>query len=107
MTGTQVSAEASELIARLMRLEERMNDVFMAVEKLAIRDAEFDASLRSISEQFSLALAAQAEDFRQSLMALTVNPGVHDVRKPSWTPVITFLRKRLTFVRSIFLRRPC
>jgi hypothetical protein len=106
MTSTQVTAATSELLARLGRLEERINDIFLAVEKLAVRDAEFDASLRSISEHFSLALAAQAEDFRKSLMELTANPAAQGVHKSSRMAVISRLQSLMACGRSMLFGRP-
>ena len=106
MASASVSAATNDLVARLARLEERMNDVFVAVEKLAIRDAEFDASLRSISEHFSLALAAQAEEFRKSLVALTANPAVDEARNSSLVPTIRRLRDLFALGWSVLLRQP-
>ena len=64
-------AVADELVERLARLEEQMRHVVTAVEKLSNRDAELEASLRSLSERFTEALDAQAETFRQSLRDVT------------------------------------
>lgn len=68
---TPLLAMADEVVERLARLEEQMRHVVNAVEKLAGRDAELDASLRSMSEKFNEALAAQAETFRISLRDIT------------------------------------
>lgn len=68
---TPLLAMADEVVERLARLEEQMRHVVNAVEKLAGRDAELDASLRAMSEKFNEALAAQAETFRVSLRDIT------------------------------------
>ena len=67
----QLVAVADELVERLARLEEQMRHVVTAVEKLSNRDAELEASLRSLSERFTEALDAQAETFRRSLGDVT------------------------------------
>ena len=64
-------AMADEVVERLARLEEQMRHVVNAVERLADRDTELDASLRAMSEKFNEALAAQAETFRASLRDIT------------------------------------
>jgi TolA-binding protein len=64
-------AVADELVERLARLEEQMRQVLAAVERLSSRDAELDASLRSMAERFSAALDVQAETFRASLKDVT------------------------------------
>ncbi|MGC8474786.1 MAG: hypothetical protein ACP5NP_00390 [Acetobacteraceae bacterium] len=64
-------AVADELVERLARLEEQMRQVLSAVERLSSRDAELDASLRSMAERFSAALDVQAETFRASLKDVT------------------------------------
>ena len=64
-------AVADELVERLARLEEQMRQVLTAVERLSSRDAELDASLRSMAERFSVALDVQAETFRASLKDVT------------------------------------
>jgi hypothetical protein len=68
---TPLLAMADEVVERLARLEEQMRHVVNAVEKLAGRDAELDASLRAMSEKFNEALGAQAETFRVSLRDIT------------------------------------
>lgn len=68
---TPLLAMADEVVERLARLEEQMRHVVNAVEKLAGRDAELDASLRAMSEKFNEALATQAEMFRVSLRDIT------------------------------------
>ena len=68
---TPLLAMADEVVERLARLEEQMRHVVNAVEKLANRDAELDASLRAMSEKFNEALAGQAEMFRTSLRDIT------------------------------------
>jgi hypothetical protein len=60
-----------ELIDRLARLEEQMRYVVSAVERLGTRDAELDASFRAMSDRFTLAMASQAETFRESLQDVT------------------------------------
>jgi seryl-tRNA synthetase len=60
-----------EVVERLIRLEEQMRHIVFAVEKLASRDAELDASFRATSDRFTAALAAQAEVFRESLKEVT------------------------------------
>jgi len=60
-----------ELVERLARLEEQMRYVVSAVEKLGTRDAELDASFRAMSDRFALALASQADTFRESLQDVT------------------------------------
>jgi hypothetical protein len=60
-----------ELVDRLARLEEQMRYVVTAVERLANRDAELDASLRAMYERFSAAITAQGDTFRQSLQDVT------------------------------------
>ena len=60
-------AVADEVVDRLARLEEQMRQVAAAVEKLANRDAELDASFRAMSDRFTTAMATQAEMFRASL----------------------------------------
>lgn len=62
---------ADEVVERLARLEEQMRHVVNAVERLANRDTELDASLRAISDRFNDSLAAQAELFRASLRDVT------------------------------------
>jgi hypothetical protein len=62
---------SDEIIVRLTRLEEQMRYVVTAVEKLASRDAELDASSRAMNERFSMALASQADTFRASLQEVT------------------------------------
>jgi len=69
--ATPVSLMTDELVVRLARLEEQMRYVVTAVEKLGNRDAELDASFRAMSERFNLALASQAETFRESLQDVT------------------------------------
>src|SRR5271166_1601044 len=64
-------AVADEVVERLARLEEQMRHVAAAVEKLAARDAELDASFRAMSDRFTAALAGQAEAFRESLKEVT------------------------------------
>ncbi len=66
-------AMADEVVERLARLEEQMRHVVSAVERLANRDAELDASLRAMSDQFTSALSGQAEMFRDSLKEVTEN----------------------------------
>jgi hypothetical protein len=61
------SVIADEVVDRLARLEEQMRHVVIALEKLALRDAELDAALRGMSDRFTAALAGQAELFRESL----------------------------------------
>ncbi len=68
---TPLLAMADEVVERLARLEEQMRHVVNAVEKLAGRDAELDASLRTVAEKFNEALTAQAESFRVSLHDVT------------------------------------
>src|SRR5947209_1973887 len=58
---------SDEVIVRLARLEEQMRHIVHAVEKLANRDAELDASLRAMSDRFTAALADQGETFRESV----------------------------------------
>ncbi|MGA9865693.1 MAG: hypothetical protein WBQ75_04555 [Acetobacteraceae bacterium] len=70
-SDTPLLAMADEVVERLARLEEQMRHVVNAVEKLANRDAELDASLRAMSEKFNDSLAAQAEMFRASLRDIT------------------------------------
>ena len=71
-SGTLVAvAVADDIIERLARLEEQMRHAVAALEKLSSRDAELDASLRSMSERFSEALSLQAETFRESLRDVT------------------------------------
>jgi predicted nuclease with TOPRIM domain len=60
-----------ELVERLARLEEQMRQVLVAVERLSNRDAELEASLRTLADRFSAALDTQAETFRQSLRDVT------------------------------------
>ncbi len=67
----QLVAITDELVERLARLEEQMRHVVTAVEKLSNRDAELEASLRSLAERFTAALEGQAETFRQSLRDVT------------------------------------
>lgn len=67
----QLVAITDELVERLARLEEQMRHVVTAVERLSNRDAELEASLRSLAERFTAALEAQAETFRQSLRDVT------------------------------------
>ena len=62
-----------EVVERLARLEEQMRHVVIAVEKLANRDAELDASLRAMCDRFTSALASQSEMFRASLKEVTQN----------------------------------
>ena len=62
-----LSAISDEVIVRLARLEEQVRHIVTAVEKLANRDAELDASLRAMSDRFTAALAEQAETFRESV----------------------------------------
>lgn len=62
---------ADEVVERLARLEEQMRHVVNAVERLANRDTELDASLRMISDRFNDSLAAQTELFRASLRDVT------------------------------------
>jgi hypothetical protein len=64
-------AVADEVVDRLARLEEQMRQVAAAVEKLAARDAELDASFRAMSDRLSGAMSAQAEMFRASLEETT------------------------------------
>jgi hypothetical protein len=61
------SLASDEVIVRLARLEEQMRHIVNAVEKLANRDAELDASLRAMSDRFTAALAVQGETFRESV----------------------------------------
>jgi hypothetical protein len=42
-----------EVVERLIRLEEQMRHIIWAVEKLASRDAELDASFRATSDRFT------------------------------------------------------
>lgn len=62
-----ILAVSDEIVDRLARLEEQMRHIANAVEKLANRDAELDASLRAMSDRFTLALAAQSESLRESV----------------------------------------
>lgn len=66
-----LAAMADEVVERLARLEEQMRHVVLAVEKLANRDTELDASLRAMSDRFNAALTAQSEVFRDSLKDVT------------------------------------
>jgi hypothetical protein len=69
LTPTQLMTD--ELVDRLARLEEQMRYVVAAVEKLGTRDAALDASFRAMSDRFTLAMASQAETFRESLQDVT------------------------------------
>ena len=69
-TGS-LGAMTDEVVERLARLEEQMRYVVSAVEKLANRDAELDASLRAISDRFTSALSDQGRVFRESLEKVT------------------------------------
>lgn len=62
---------ADEVVERLARLEEQMHHVLSAVERLANRDTELDASLWAISDRFNDSLTAQAELLRASLRDVT------------------------------------
>jgi hypothetical protein len=64
-------AVADEVVDRLARLEEQMRQVVVAVDKLANRDAELDASFRAMSDRFTAGMTAQAEMFRASLEETT------------------------------------
>ncbi len=64
-------AVADEVVDRLARLEEQMRQVVVAVDKLANRDTELDASFRAMSDRFSASLGSQAEIFRSSLEETT------------------------------------
>lgn len=66
-TTAGLAAMTDEVVDRLARLEEQMRQVVTAVERLASRDAELDASFRAMSERFSSSMSAQAELFRTSL----------------------------------------
>jgi hypothetical protein len=69
--ATPLVAVADEVVERLARLEEQMRHVVSAVEKLANRDAELDASFRAMSDKFSAALTERADMFRESLESVT------------------------------------
>ena len=64
-------AVADEVVERLARLEEQMRHLAVAVDRLASRDAELEASFRAMSDRFASALSGQAEVFRQSLEEVT------------------------------------
>jgi predicted nuclease with TOPRIM domain len=66
-----LAAMADELVERLARLEEQMRHVVTAVERLANRDTELDASVRALSDRFTSALSGQAEVLRESLEEVT------------------------------------
>jgi predicted nuclease with TOPRIM domain len=66
-----LASGVEEVVERLARLEEQMRHVATAVEKLANRDAELDASLRAISEHFNASLTSQREMFQASLKEVT------------------------------------
>ncbi len=66
--GTPISIlGADEIVERLARLEEQVRQLASAVEKLANRDAELDASFRLMSDRFTSSITAQSEVFRSSL----------------------------------------
>ena len=71
MNTAPLAAMADEVVERLARLEEQMRHVVIAVEKLSNRDAELDASLRAMSDRFSVSLATQAETFREAIHDIT------------------------------------
>jgi len=79
--GSFLGAGIEEVVERLVRLEEQMRHVAIAVEKLASRDAELEESLRAMSERFNTSLATQRELFQASLKEVTES----FVSREDWT----------------------
>ena len=79
--GSLLGSGIEEIVERLVRLEEQMRHVAIAVEKLASRDAELEESLRAMSERFNTSLATQRELFQASLKEVTES----FVSREDWT----------------------
>jgi hypothetical protein len=97
MTTPQAPVTTSDLVVRLTRLEERMQQVVTAIEKLAKRDAEFEDALRAMSDRFNITMSAQAEAFCNSLLRTTVTAAAVRVE-----PVFR-RRSLIIFLRQLFV----